>query len=86
MPWRACATCYLKPQLDLFSQALVVALGSKAQSRLKSIGIPFFPAGAAAPPGCNFSSARNSWNEAAMILRERRITKLSSELSKKNSA
>ena len=76
--WRACAACYLKPQLDLLSQAFVVALGSKAQSRLKSIGIPFFPAGAAAPPGCNFPSAKSSWDEVAKILRERRITKLTS--------
>ncbi|MCP2067584.1 UNVERIFIED_ORG: hypothetical protein J2Y84_002910 [Pseudomonas reinekei] len=72
--WRACSACYLNPQLELLSQALVVALGSKAQSRLKSIGIPFFAAGAAAPPGCNFSGARNSWRLAAMTLQERRTT------------
>ncbi|WP_448646915.1 hypothetical protein [Pseudomonas mohnii] len=84
--WRACTNCYLKPQLDLLSQAFVVALGSKAKSRLKSIGIPFFPAGAAAPPGCNFLGVRNSWNEAAMILRERCITKRSRYSSKTDSA
>ena len=84
--WRACTNCYLKPQLDLLSQAFVVALGSKAKSRLKSIGIPFFPAGAAAPPGCNFLGVRNSWNEAAMILRERSITKRSRYSSKTDSA
>lgn len=62
--WRARTNCYLKPQLDLLSHAFVVALGSKAKSRLKPIGIPFFPARAAA-------------HEAAMILRERHITKRS---------
>lgn len=76
--WRACSARYLKPQLDVLSQAFVVALGRKAQSRLKSIGIPFFEAGAAAPPGCNFPGARDSWRQAAMTLRERQTIMLSS--------
>ncbi|MFJ4192797.1 hypothetical protein [Pseudomonas sp. NPDC089534] len=64
--WRTCSMCYLKPQLDLLSQAFVVALGHKAQARLSSIGIPFFAAFAASPPGCNFNGARDSWCKAAV--------------------
>jgi len=70
--WRLCGELYLKPQLELVPNALVVALGKKAQSRLESIGVPFFAAGAAAPPGCNFKGARESWQAAAEELRARR--------------
>ncbi|TBN36163.1 hypothetical protein EYC95_24815 [Pseudomonas sp. BGI-2] len=70
--WRACSSCYLTPQLDLLSDAFIVALGTKAQTRLRSLGLHFFPAAAASPPGCNFTGSRDSWREAATILRELR--------------
>ncbi|KAB0496754.1 hypothetical protein EIY72_11315 [Pseudomonas vancouverensis] len=69
--WRACSSCYLKPQLDLLSKAFIVALGLKAQQRLRSVGLTFFAAGAASPPGCNLPSTRDSWLKAAMALRTR---------------
>jgi uracil-DNA glycosylase len=72
--WRACSTCYLKPQINLLPKAVVVALGSKAQTRLKSLDIPFLKAGAAAPPGCNFKGVKESWQEAATELEARRVT------------
>jgi len=67
--WRACSSTYLKPQLDLLTGAVVAALGSKAQSRISSIGIPFMAAAAAAPPGCNFKGARESWQGIADAVR-----------------
>lgn len=63
--WRACTTSYLKPQLSLMPNAIVAALGSKARDRLKSIGVDFIAAGAAAPPGCNFAGVRESWQQIA---------------------
>lgn len=60
-----CIERNLSKQLALFRNATVVALGRKAQNRLRKAGIPFVPAFAAAPPGCNFSGARPSWNAAA---------------------
>lgn len=83
--WRACSMTYLRPQLEVLPQALVVALGNKAQKRLNSLGITFFAAGAAAPPGCNFSGARESWSQAAEALRGRRPTMRSSGPSGSNS-
>ncbi|MDH4560644.1 hypothetical protein E8F06_06530 [Pseudomonas sp. BN411] len=72
--WRACTASYLKPQIALFSRALVVALGNKAQSRLKSIAVPYLPAAAAAPPGCNFKGSRESWGAIAQELSRRRLS------------
>ena len=70
--WRACSRKYLMPQLKLFRRATVVALGNKAQKRLSSMRIKFIPAASVAPPGCNFRSARQSWEDAAKIFRNRR--------------
>ena len=60
---KACRSLYLERQLSMFPNAVVAALGSKAQSRLK--GLPFIAAKAAAPPGCNFRGARESWEAVA---------------------
>lgn len=58
---RECRSRYLEPQLRLFPNALVVALGGKARSRLK--GWPgVVGAFAVAPPGANFKRARPSWD------------------------
>lgn len=69
--WRACTSSYLKPQLELLSHAVVAALGSKASSRISSIGVPFIAAAAAAPPGCNFKGSRESWQRVADAVRHR---------------
>lgn len=68
--WRTCSASYLKPQLDLMPQAVVVALGSKAQDRLKFLNVKFIAAGAAAPPGCNFAGVRESWQQIAAAMKE----------------
>lgn len=59
----ACGEKYLRHQLDLFPHALVVALGQKAQRRLRAIGFKrFLAADSVAPPGCNRRGARLSWD------------------------
>ena len=71
----ACGEIYLKKQLALFPTALVVALGKKAQARLRGIGVrDFLPAFAAAPPGCNFKGATESWSKIAQVVSSRRLT------------
>jgi hypothetical protein len=70
---RACGLRFLKPQLDLFPSAVVVALGSKAQQRLRSLGIyQFISAYAVAPPGCNRREAKESWKQIPIALERRR--------------
>ena len=67
-----CGRRYLSKQLELLPQALVVALGRKAQKRLRSIGhTEFLPAFAVAPPGCNFSGAKKSWEHIPIELRRK---------------
>ena len=68
-----CGERYLRGQLALFPNALVVALGSKAQDRLRRIGIrDFEPAHAFGLPGCYQKEAGPSWVRVAGILKERR--------------
>lgn len=67
--WRACRDAYLDKQLDLFDNAVVVALGSKAAQRLK--GRAFIRATSAAPPGCNHKGARESWQKIAEAVNAR---------------
>lgn len=70
---RACGERYLMRQLALFPDALVVALGTKAQNRLRALGYKkFLAAGAVAPPGCNQLSVRESWNLIPQELARRR--------------
>jgi len=72
--WRACRADYLQAQLRLFDRPVVAALGSKAQGRTKSIpGV--LPAFAVAPPGCNFTGAKESW--ATSLNRPRSPTRMS---------
>lgn len=69
---RECGMRYLTAQLALLPQALVVALGAKAQNRLRAIRITdFLAASAVAPPGCNFRGARESWTCIPIELRRR---------------
>lgn len=58
----ACSKRYLKKQIELMPAALVVALGTKAETRLSAIGVEnFLAVSAAAPPGANRPKARESW-------------------------
>jgi hypothetical protein len=66
---KACRSRYLERQLGLLPNAVVAALGAKAASRLR--GLSFIAAAAAAPPGCNFKGARDSWAAIASAVRER---------------
>jgi hypothetical protein len=67
---RECAERYLCPQMELFQHLApnvrIVALGGKAQNRLRLCkpAVPFVPARAASPPGCNRRDARDSWRRA----------------------
>jgi uracil-DNA glycosylase len=57
-----CRERYLEPQLRLFPKtALVVALGTKAQQRLRDWP-NVQPAHSVAPPGCHRRAARPSWD------------------------
>lgn len=66
-----CRRRYLMPSLDLMPDALVVALGSKAQERLVVTGRRIIPASHPSPPGCRFPRARPSWEALADEVRER---------------
>lgn len=69
---RACGKHYLRAQLELFPKALVVALGGKAEARLKALRVVnFMRAYAAAPPGCNSHQAQQSWKQIAKELQRR---------------
>lgn len=69
---RACADRFLARQLDLFPQALVAAMGGKAQNRLRRvIQREVIPCGAVYPPGCNHPSARSSWEELVRMVRSK---------------
>jgi len=65
----ACRSRYLEGQLALFPSAVVVALGGKAAKRIK--GRAYMSAFAAAPPGCNFKGARESWEAVGAAVRQR---------------
>lgn len=67
-----CARTHLLRQLALFPRATVVALGNKAQQRLRQAGVvDFLAAGSPAPPGGNQDRAHTSWSEAAAEFRRR---------------
>jgi len=70
--WRTSARDYLMPQLQLLRDRVIVALGSKAQQRLKVYDGQFLRAGSAAPPGSNFRGARESWNQIPEHVRLKR--------------
>lgn len=65
---RECRNRYLERQIALLSNAKILALGGKAQRRLKGID-NIINAFSAAPPGCNQSGALPSWLEAARVFR-----------------
>lgn len=65
--WRECGKLYLARQFELFANAMIVALGAKAQERVAGlVGHRVVAyAWAAAPPGANRPPARESWENAA---------------------
>lgn len=72
---RSCGQRYLIPQLRLFPDALVVALGGKAQKRLRALGFKsFLPVYSVAPPGCRThkKQAQASWDAIPAELARRR--------------
>ena len=69
---RECAKRFLVPQINLFPGAIVVALGKKAEHRMRQAGIvDFVAAGTAAPPWCNKAEVPQSWQRLAEIVHER---------------
>lgn len=69
----ACGQRYLLHQLSKVSSALVVAMGGKAQRRLRALGVhDFLPAYSVAPPGCNFKGAKKSWERIPRMLKRRK--------------
>lgn len=61
---RQCAQIFLRQQIDLMPKVPIVAAGGKAQDYLKSLRIPYIACRAFAPPGCNHTPARPSWDAA----------------------
>ena len=75
---RECGERYLAKQLVLLNRCPIVALGGKAQQRVKylksvdpALSERVIGAYAAAPPGCNHKPARPSWEDAARKVRDR---------------
>lgn len=68
--WRECTRRYLAPQLALFPNALVVALGRRATERLCQSGLgPFMCAASPAPPGGLRTSSLASWEKIAIVIK-----------------
>ena len=80
---KACANLFLAPQLFLLQNCPVVALGGKARRRAGEFpGV--ISAAAVAPPGCNRSEARKSWDSIPALLKSQTIVgsiPIASELS-----
>ena len=75
---RECGERHLAKQLVLLNRCPIVALGGKAQKRVKylkhanpALSERVIGAYAAAPPGCNHNPARSSWENAARKVRDR---------------
>ena len=64
-----CVSTYLEPQLRLFPNATVAAMGSKAYKRLKKHVPDIVECGAVFPPGCNFPSTKAKWDRLVSIVR-----------------
>jgi uracil DNA glycosylase superfamily protein len=67
--WQTCVATYLRAQLRLLPDALVVALGGKAQERAGRLAA--LSAFSPAPPGCNQRGARPSWDAIGSAVRKR---------------
>lgn len=73
-----CTKTYLLPQLSLFRNATIVAVGSKARDRLRRQGIDAIYIAHPSPPGANRKCSKESWKNAADIHRKRYQTALKS--------
>jgi hypothetical protein len=61
-----CAKRFLIKLIEGLPNATIAALGRKAQNRLRRAKINgYISAFAAAPPGCNFRGAKESWKQIA---------------------
>lgn len=70
----ACGFNYLKPQIELFPNALVAALGNKAQDRLSWIGVSNYIDGSSpAEPEGNKHRAKESWKIIAEEVKKRSL-------------
>lgn len=67
----ACRQLYLDVQLAAMPQAVVVALGGKARTRLKGLNRDVLYAYHPSPPGCNYRGALPSWQALATDVRAR---------------
>jgi len=68
----ACGERYLRKQLLLFPNALIVALGKKAQNRMDDLQISYFSVHHPAPPEGNKPRAISSWEKIPIELEKRR--------------
>jgi hypothetical protein len=73
-PRNPCAKTYLRDQIEAFPHATVVAFGGKAQKALGRLGLPHLSAFALAPPGCNQSGAKPSWDAVVREVERRRAS------------
>ena len=71
--------CFLRQQLELVPNAVIAALGGKAQDRVRRLGLTtdgkprhVIEAVAAAPPGANHKNAKASWKKIAKAVHTRR--------------
>jgi uracil-DNA glycosylase len=73
---RYCVESYLRQQLSILPHAVVATLGTKAQKRVqhleRELGREFIHAFSVAPPCCNFSGAKESWQQIAAEVRKRK--------------
>jgi hypothetical protein len=67
----ACFSRYLRRELELLEGRVIVALGGKAQARIRS-GVRYHPAFAVGAPGCNFAGAKPSWDAIPRYLQAAR--------------
>lgn len=74
-----CGNRFLRQQLELVPNAVIAALGGKAQDRVRRLGLTtdgkprhVIEAVAAAPPGANHKNAKASWKKIAKAVHTRR--------------
>ncbi|MZR14569.1 hypothetical protein GQE99_16235 [Maritimibacter sp. DP07] len=70
---RTCVQTYLARQLELFPTAFVVALGAKAEARMRAAGLPFDAGGLHPSARKSFGEKATSWGAAARRFHERKF-------------
>ncbi len=66
---QACAQTYLSPQLDLFPNAFVLALGAKARDRIQAAGLRLNSVGLHPSSRASNADKMSSWAKAASLFR-----------------